>query len=83
MIVSIKQHHIDKGEHGSSCFCPFALAVAEQLDLDSSDKLVVVDYVFVDVGDKSYLHSRSSSYWVRSYDEGKPMKPADFQLRRT
>lgn len=82
MLVRVKQEHIDKGEpdpNGYGKRCPVALALVDACRARGS---VSVNEERMMVGVMRYKTSQTVAAFLRAYDNGKPVKPFWFHLKK-
>lgn len=76
MIISVEQKHIKHGVNASCRECPIALAVKEQMGIEStlvrSDEIVTSFMV--------QKLPRSAQRFIAAFDKHKPVKPFRFRL---
>ena len=75
MKISVTQEDIDKGKREDSCVCPIALAVRRQ-----TGRLFHIDDTNADDGYDTIQLPIKARQFVRSYDNGNPVEPFEFEL---
>ncbi len=86
--IRVTQHHIDTGYRQSCSFCPVALALIEELQLNNLKILVSPDYVgFYPLNSRMpserygrvYLSTEISS-WIIKFDTWEQCNPIEFKF---
>lgn len=75
MLIKVTQEHIDKGERGSSCNCPIAMAIGELTLSPVSVGGAVVCTRLV-----NYPLPVSARLFICEFDNGGHVKPFEFEL---
>lgn len=81
MRVKVTQDHIDKGQPDDCGVCPIARAVDDAFGVENA--LVWDDEIEVITKDRMYLavcHSKATTDFMLAFDEGKPVKPFQFNF---
>lgn len=76
MKIKVTKEHIDKGVKGSWDCCPIALAIKEQLNIES----IEVNDELISTQERDYRTPLSCVNFMEKFDEGDPVTPFEFEL---